>query len=252
MTTPQKPRELVERLREVIEQEVYAVCDDERAHVEIHGSGDAALRIEALLATPQDQAGETLTAEPAGEPVQKMHELPAGNDVDRLVVPREPTPEMIEAALETGSRFGKPAMRAIWSKMLAAAPKHPADDLRRTREADCVFCDPTRIASVVAIMDDMMVFEPVSPVAAGHLLVAPRDHVPDFTTSPYITAAVMQVAAKVAALKGGDFNLITSAGLSATQSVRHLHIHLVPRVQGDGLKLPWSCDKETLNVNAVR
>jgi hypothetical protein len=35
-------------------------------------------------------------------------------------------------------------------------------------------------------------------------------------------------------------NLITSVGADATQSVRHLHIHVVPRREGDGLMLPWS------------
>jgi len=37
-----------------------------------------------------------------------------------------------------------------------------------------------------------------------------------------------------------EFNLITSAGKNATQSVFHLHVHLVPRVAGDGLSLPWT------------
>jgi histidine triad (HIT) family protein len=37
-----------------------------------------------------------------------------------------------------------------------------------------------------------------------------------------------------------SFNLITSQGAAATQTVMHLHLHLVPRTDGDGLKLPWS------------
>ncbi len=35
-------------------------------------------------------------------------------------------------------------------------------------------------------------------------------------------------------------NLITSAGREATQTVFHLHIHVVPRRDGDGLALPWT------------
>ncbi|MFI0712504.1 HIT domain-containing protein [Streptomyces inhibens] len=35
-------------------------------------------------------------------------------------------------------------------------------------------------------------------------------------------------------------NVITSRGPSATQTIRHLHIHLVPRADGDGLLLPWT------------
>lgn len=35
-------------------------------------------------------------------------------------------------------------------------------------------------------------------------------------------------------------NFITSAGPAATQSVFHLHVHLVPRFEDDGLILPWT------------
>ena len=34
-------------------------------------------------------------------------------------------------------------------------------------------------------------------------------------------------------------NLITSKGREATQSVFHMHLHLVPRAKDDGLALPW-------------
>jgi histidine triad (HIT) family protein len=37
-----------------------------------------------------------------------------------------------------------------------------------------------------------------------------------------------------------DYNLITSGGREATQTVMHAHVHYVPRRRGDGLKLPWS------------
>ena len=37
-----------------------------------------------------------------------------------------------------------------------------------------------------------------------------------------------------------DFNLITSAGSLATQTIGHLHVHIVPRRPGDGLHLPWT------------
>lgn len=37
-----------------------------------------------------------------------------------------------------------------------------------------------------------------------------------------------------------DFNLITSSGRWATQTVKHLHIHYVPRRKDDGLTLPWT------------
>jgi len=104
---------------------------------------------------------------------------------------------------------------------------------------DCVFCK--KIAEDRAF-DGMEVvfFEPLNPVTPGHTLVVPREHVTDFADRPTITARVMETAAQLASIKGGDMNLITSKGHDATQSVFHLHVHLVPRVAGDGLILPWT------------
>lgn len=40
-------------------------------------------------------------------------------------------------------------------------------------------------------------------------------------------------------------NLITSRGGAATQTVFHLHVHVVPREAGDGLALPWTPQQTT-------
>jgi histidine triad (HIT) family protein len=37
-----------------------------------------------------------------------------------------------------------------------------------------------------------------------------------------------------------DYNIITSMGEYATQTVFHLHVHIVPRRLNDGLHLPWT------------
>ncbi|MGY4988069.1 HIT family protein [Streptomyces nigrescens] len=76
-------------------------------------------------------------------------------------------------------------------------------------------------------------------VTAGHVLVIPRVHVADVAEDPVVSAATMLRAAELAA-EVGDCNVITSRGPSATQTVRHLHLHLVPRAEGDGLLLPWT------------
>jgi histidine triad (HIT) family protein len=108
---------------------------------------------------------------------------------------------------------------------------------------NCVFCDTSKISSEIQDYVDVIVFEPLDPVVPGHLLVVPKDHTADFTENKGISARVMEVAAEVAAKLGGDYNLITSKGRSATQSIMHLHIHLVPRREGDGLHLPWTDQK---------
>jgi histidine triad (HIT) family protein len=50
----------------------------------------------------------------------------------------------------------------------------------------------------------------------------------------------------------GQYNFITSAGKAATQSVMHLHIHIVPRQEGDGLLLPWSGQQPLMTASAMK
>jgi histidine triad (HIT) family protein len=47
-------------------------------------------------------------------------------------------------------------------------------------------------------------------------------------------------AAEYGSRRRNAFNLITSAGEWATQTVMHLHIHYIPRQLNDKLSLPWS------------
>jgi histidine triad (HIT) family protein len=108
--------------------------------------------------------------------------------------------------------------------------------------ADCVFCrivSGDESANVVAWWPRAIAIVPLKPVVDGHLLVLPRDHVADFTERPNVSAVVMEHAATLAFLNGGPCNLITSKGREATQSVFHLHLHIVPRAENDGLALPW-------------
>lgn len=84
-----------------------------------------------------------------------------------------------------------------------------------------------------------MAIVPLNPVTPGHVLVLPKEHVPDFTTSYHLTGLTARAAAHIARDMGGAVNLITSRGIEATQSVFHLHMHLVPRKSNDGLALPW-------------
>lgn len=114
------------------------------------------------------------------------------------------------------------------------------------RELDCVFCEiiEGRVSvNIRTVHDSGMIFVPLNPVVEGHVLVIPNEHVEDFAASPRVTAEVMSRAARYAHRMGGEWNLITSKGTLATQSVFHLHVHLVPRREGDGLTLPWTGQK---------
>jgi histidine triad (HIT) family protein len=107
----------------------------------------------------------------------------------------------------------------------------------------CPFC--ARIAAGEYDYSDpcSVAFEPLRPVTEGHLLVVPRVHVADAGSDPLAAGRAMEFAAMIAGpLEFADwaYNLITSAGSAATQTVWHLHIHIVPRRVGDGLALPWA------------
>ena len=109
----------------------------------------------------------------------------------------------------------------------------------------CVFCkivEGKAPAVIVDRWDDAVAFTPLNPVALGHTLVVPLAHVANFTTDPDVTMRTMARAAMLARAMepSGHWNLITSKGQHATQTVHHLHVHLVPRRLGDGLSLPWT------------
>jgi histidine triad (HIT) family protein len=107
---------------------------------------------------------------------------------------------------------------------------------------ECVFCDIVagRNATTAGLhWPDAVAFTPLDPVTPGHTLVIPKVHVPDAGADPEVSKAVMGRAAEVARLFD-SYNIITSSGAPATQSVRHLHLHIVPRYLGDGLPLPWT------------
>lgn len=113
----------------------------------------------------------------------------------------------------------------------------------------CIFCQiiaGESPANVVRRWPDTIAIIPLGQVTPGHLLVIPAEHVDDFVASPAVTGLVMKRAAELAkSLDIYPANLITSAGREATQSVFHLHVHIVPRAAGDGLALPWYSGKSS-------
>ena len=118
----------------------------------------------------------------------------------------------------------------------------------------CVFCEIVAgraPAQIVEDADKHLTITPLGPVTPGHVLVIPKRHAEDFTTDLKVTADVMFQAGRYAKAQGGEWNLITSKGVEATQSVFHFHVHLVPRRPGDGLVLPWIAQQheETSHVD---
>ena len=110
---------------------------------------------------------------------------------------------------------------------------------------DCVFCqriqcDEFDVSGYCAVS-----FEPLNPVTPGHRLFVPVNHVEDARDLGGLHSAIALASSWAKDWENnpryrGDFNLITSAGPAATQTIPHLHLHYVPRRDGDGLTLPWT------------
>ena len=111
----------------------------------------------------------------------------------------------------------------------------------------CPFCDIIRTHAYDDALSEpgvAAVFEPIVPHSPGHLLVVPWRHVRDAAEDPAVTGQTAAVAARIIGSLGYEgANLLTSVGETATQSVFHLHWHIIPRWGGDALlpRWPWQC-----------
>ena len=109
--------------------------------------------------------------------------------------------------------------------------------------SDCLFCaiaSGDHPAEIVFTDDLVVAFLDSRPVFKGHVLVIPRDHyetLPDLPAElvgPLFTRVQLVSAALPAALGAqGTFVALNNV---VSQSVPHLHVHVVPRTRGDGLR----------------
>lgn len=116
-------------------------------------------------------------------------------------------------------------------------------------EVECPFCeivdrdDPD--AREVYRDEHTVAFFPTEPAVLGHTMVIPRAHVPDIwhldeATAQHLSVTTLRVAAAIRdSLHPDGLNIIQSNGHAASQSVFHLHVHLVPRVEGDRIGRIW-------------
>jgi len=109
--------------------------------------------------------------------------------------------------------------------------------------AACTFCSiiaGETPAHVVLDDDLVLAFLDVRPLFPGHVLVCPRPHVgtladlPAAAVGPYFER-VQRVAVAVQAACGSQGSFVAMNNV-VSQSVPHLHTHVVPRTKGDGLK----------------
>ena len=115
---------------------------------------------------------------------------------------------------------------------------------------DCVFCERISKNEYDDRFANYVMFEPLNPVTEGHRLVVPVVHTAnlnDGLLEADQTGWALRYFTNDLANLGTDYNIITSSGKAATQTIQHLHFHIVPRHQGDGLHLPWTTAPPPIN-----
>lgn len=93
--------------------------------------------------------------------------------------------------------------------------------------------------------EHVFAFLDINPLAPGHTLVVPRRQVERLEAlEPAEAAALMQalivIARKVLSATGAAaYNVLQNNGKAAGQEVMHVHFHIIPRAEGDGLGYRW-------------
>jgi diadenosine tetraphosphate (Ap4A) HIT family hydrolase len=125
----------------------------------------------------------------------------------------------------------------------------------------CVFCAiaaGTAPAIRIHEDDDYLAILDIRPFTRGHTLVIPKRHSVDLTDTPASTLTGMLAlgqriarATRVSGLAATGNNVAINDGKSAMQSVFHIHLHVIPRRDGDkvsfvkGMLLRRDPDRET-------
>ena len=110
----------------------------------------------------------------------------------------------------------------------------------------CIFCDIAagKLPSFKIYEDDLFIaILDRFPVTVGHTLIIPKFHSQDIfglceKEAPQIMPVAQKIAAKMKeALSPSGFNILQNNGRAAGQIIFHYHMHIIPRYDGDGVKI---------------
>ena len=114
---------------------------------------------------------------------------------------------------------------------------------------DCLFCQIVAGEAPATIVDSdeaTVAFMDINPATRGHTLVVPRAHyaglaeIPGDELASCVQAARRLAERAVERLEADGVNLLNAQGRAAWQTVFHFHFHVIPRYEGDPLRLPWT------------
>lgn len=98
-------------------------------------------------------------------------------------------------------------------------------------------------SNIVYEDEHVIAFLDIHPVSLGHTLVVPKNEQPNlFESSEEDMIHILRVVRKLGpviqkAVRATGCNMIANIGSSAGQVIFHTHVHLIPRHEGDGLKM---------------
>lgn len=115
--------------------------------------------------------------------------------------------------------------------------------------ADCIFCKIANgeiPSSTIYEDEEFRVILDIFPASKGHALIIPKAHYKDLYEIPEEQLEKVAILAKSigtkmkAVLNCDGLNLVQNNEVAAGQTVFHFHLHLIPRYEGDSVKIGWS------------
>lgn len=122
------------------------------------------------------------------------------------------------------------------------------------KKDDCIFCKIAagEIPSKTIYEDDLFrVILDLGPATKGHALILPKDHADNlFELSDDTAGKVLVLAKKLATqmkekLGCDGLNLVQNNGEEAGQTIKHFHVHMIPRYKNDGQRIDWNPGEPT-------
>jgi len=114
----------------------------------------------------------------------------------------------------------------------------------------CIECEKIKSRKNLVYEDDKAIaFLVDKPATAGHVEIIPKEHFPilekvpeDIVEHLFVTANKLSTVL-FESMQAHGTNTIIRNGIAAGQKTNHLKIHVIPRVENDGLNFQWSTTK---------
>lgn len=130
------------------------------------------------------------------------------------------------------------------------------------RVDDCIFCKilADEIPSAVVYEDDLFrAILDVNPAARGHVIILPKNHaanlfeLPDEEASKILIVAKKIAKAVMETYHCDGINILQNNGEASGQTVFHLHVHVIPRFEGDTdhINIGWRPGETPEDLQAI-